>query len=120
MSAQGPVSYLTLSAGTPVRSSDGADVGVVAHVLADAEVDIFDGLVIDARRGVGGHRFADATQVARMDAEAVTLTLDAAAARRLPEPAGNPATLETGPDDMVPTGLSDKLRRAWDLISGKG
>src|ERR1700754_1028714 len=52
-----PVSYLTLSAGTPVRTRDGTDVGVVDHVLADAEADIFDGLVIDARHGVGGHRF---------------------------------------------------------------
>ncbi|HEY6762821.1 MAG TPA: PRC-barrel domain-containing protein [Baekduia sp.] len=115
-----PVSYLTLAKGAPVRASDGADIGVVAHVLADPDADIFDGLIIDVRRGPGGHRFVDASQVAEMDDGGVTLTLDGGAAERLPEPAANPASLAAGPDDIVPPDLGDKLRRAWDLISGKG
>ena len=28
--------------------------------------------------------------------------------------------MEVGADDMVPAGKHEKLRRAWDLISGKG
>jgi uncharacterized protein YrrD len=107
-------SYLTLSAGTPVRSSDGKEIGEVEHVLADAEADIFDGLVIDTRIGPGGHRFVDSEQVASIGEDGVTLTLDERAAERLPEPSANPAVMETKPGDTVP----DKLRRAWDLISG--
>jgi hypothetical protein len=99
-----------------VRAGDGTDVGRVAHVLADPDVDIFDGVVISLANG--GHRFVDASQVEAIDADGVTLTLEAAAVDRLPEPAANPATLETGPDDMVPDDLGDKLRRAWNVISG--
>ena len=60
-------------------------------MLADADADIFDGLVIDTRLGPGGHRFVDAPQVDGLYADGVVLTLDAAAAERLPEPSANPA-----------------------------
>jgi hypothetical protein len=110
-----PTSYLTLNEGTPVLSSDGQQVGTVTHVLADANADIFDGLVIDTQRG---HRFADAPEVASLHEHGVTLTLDAAQVAKLPPPHENPATLHTGPDDTVPEHLHDKLRRAWHLISG--
>jgi hypothetical protein len=46
-------------------------------------------------------------------------TLDAAGAERLPEPSKNPGEIDVGPDDIVPDELHDKLRRAWDRISGK-
>jgi hypothetical protein len=113
-----PIAYLALEDGVPVYSSDGEEVGKVEHVLADEEDDIFDGIVIDTRLGPGGHRFADATQVADIHERGVVLSLDSAAAHRLPEPSENPAALEASPDDMVPEGLEDKLRRAWDRISG--
>jgi uncharacterized protein YrrD len=112
-------SYLTLQAGATVRASNGEKIGTVEHVLADHSANIFDGLVIDTRIGPGGHRFVDAYQVASMDAEGVTLTLSARDAESLPDPSGNPATMAAGPGDADP-GLSDKLRRAWDLISGRG
>jgi hypothetical protein len=120
MTHEEPVSYLTLRKGASVRSSDDVEIGVVAHVLADPDADIFDGLVVDARSGPGGHRFIDASEVARMDGRGVTLAIDSQAAQRLPEPAENPATMEAGPDDTVPAEARDKLQRAWDLISGKG
>ena len=41
-------------------------------------------------------------------------------AEQLPEPTANAATMEAGPNDAPPHGLSAKLQRAWDLISGKG
>jgi hypothetical protein len=113
-----PVSYLTLRQGTAVVSSDGEQVGEVAHVLAAEQQDIFDGLVIDASWLPGGHVFADAAQVNEMRSDAVTLTLDAGACRGLPQPSDNPAAMEAGPDDVVDEGLGDKLRRAWDLVSG--
>jgi uncharacterized protein YrrD len=108
-----PVSYLTLQAGTPVVSSDGERLGTVAHVLYDADEDIFDGIVVET---ADGHRFADAPEVATIHEDAVTLSIDAEAAARLPEPSANPATLEAGADETAP--YHAKLRRAWDYISG--
>jgi hypothetical protein len=114
-----PASYLTLEPGTPVLASDGTEVGTVAHVLADADADIFDGLVIDTRRGPGGHRFVDAPQVAGIAERGVTLALDAAAVEGLPEPSENPAEMSADPGDRAGGDLTQKLRRAWDLISGR-
>jgi hypothetical protein len=48
------------------------------------------------------------------------LKIDAAEAEKLPEPSANPGEMEVGADDMVPDGRHERLRRAWDLISGKG
>jgi hypothetical protein len=113
-----PASYLTLERGTPVVSSDGGELGTVAHVLADPDSDIFDGLVLSTALP-GGHRFVDGSHVDEVYERGVVLTIDAAAAERLPEPSENPAALGARPDDTVPEDLADKLRRAWDLISGK-
>jgi uncharacterized protein YrrD len=113
-----PVSYLVLADGTAVVSSDGNEVGTVEHVLADPDADVFDGVIVDMRAGPGGHRFADAAQIAAIHERGVVLGIDARAAERLPEPAKNPATMDAGPDDVVPDGLDDKLRRAWDYLSG--
>ena len=113
-----PISYLVLEPGTPVLSSDGEEVGRVEHVLADAEADVFDGLVVDMRMGPGGLHFADAPQVAAIHERGVVLGLDAEQARALPEPSENPAVMDADPEDAEPDGLRDKLRRAWDLISG--
>jgi hypothetical protein len=113
-----PSSYLTLKPGMPVFSSDGESLGEIEHVLADPDVDVFDGIVLDTSVLPGGHRFADATQVDEVYERGVVLKVTAAAAAGLPEPSANPGTLEAGSDDMAPEDLGDKLRRAWDLISG--
>jgi hypothetical protein len=113
----GPASYRTLARGTPVLSCDGHEVGTVAHVLADDDKDIFDGLVLDTPQG---RRFADAPLVADVHARGVVLSIDGAAAERLPEPSANPAALGADPGDTAPADLGDKLRRAWDVLSGKG
>jgi hypothetical protein len=113
-----PTAYPALEPGMPVYASDGQEVGKLTHVLADADDDIFDGIVVDTRPGPGGHRFADVSQIAELRERGIVLGLDADAAKALPEPAENPATVEVGPDDVVPDGLSDKLRRAWRRVSG--
>jgi uncharacterized protein YrrD len=113
-----PISYLVLSDGTSVLSSDGHEIGTVEHVLADADTDVFDGVIVDTSAGPGGHRFADAEQIASIHERGVVLTVDASGAEKLPEPGKNPAALDAGPDDTVPDGLDDRLRRAWDWISG--
>jgi hypothetical protein len=115
-----PGSFLTLSKGAPVYSSDGEEIGKVEYVLSAPNVDIFDGVVLDTSALPGGRRFVDAPEVAEIYERGVVLTIDAAAAANLPEPGPNPGSLEIGPGDMAAGGLGDKLRRAWDLISGKG
>jgi hypothetical protein len=119
-----PSSYLTVAEGTAVYSSDGKRLGEIEHVLADEATSIFDGIVIDRSVLPGGHRFADASQVERCYERGVVLMVDAAAAEGLPEPSENPAAMEVGGEDFVEREwddeLEDKLRRAWDRISGKG
>jgi uncharacterized protein YrrD len=115
-----PSSYLVLAEGVPVYSSDGKELGNVEHVLDVPQDDIFDGFVIDTSVLPGGHRFVDAPEVEEIFERGVVLKIDAAAAEQLPEPSENPGVLEAGADDMVPAGKHEKLRRAWDLISGKG
>jgi hypothetical protein len=111
-----PVSYLAVEEGTAVFGSDGGEVGHLVHVLADEEQDIFDGIVI--RHGLGHHTFADAEQVAAIHERGVTLTIAAAEAEALPEPSENPAVLHDDPSEPDGSPLADKLRRAWDLLSG--
>ncbi|HEX3173881.1 MAG TPA: hypothetical protein VHQ43_06660 [Solirubrobacterales bacterium] len=115
-----PASFLTLSKGVSVYSSDGTEVGEVEYVLAVPGDDIFDGIVLDTSALPGGRRFVDAPEVAAIHERGVVLALDAAACEQLPEPSANPGALEAGSADMAPGGKHDKLRRAWDMISGKG
>ena len=110
-----PSSYMVLEQGVDVISSDGDRIGVVEHVLADEEEDIFDGIVVDKRLGPGGLVFVDASQVAEIYEDAVLLSIDASAAEALPKPSANPAVMEHhGIEDV-----EGKLRRAWDAISGR-
>ena len=118
MDLRNPASYLVLAGGTPGLSSDGQEVGTIEHVLADADSDVFDGVIVDMRAGPGGHRFADATQVEAIYEQGVVLALTAPEAENLPEPSDNPAVLEASPDDTAPDDLEDKLKRAWNYLSG--
>jgi hypothetical protein len=111
-----PISYLALEEGTAVFAADGDEVGHVAHVLADEEEDIFDGIVI--AHGLGRHTFADAEQVDAIHERGVALTITAAEAEALPEPAENPAVMDEDLSESQESGLTAKLHRAWDLLSG--
>lgn len=111
-----PSSYLAIEPGVAVYSSDGEKLGEVEHLLAVPDDDIFDGIVLDTSVLPGGHRFVDAPEVGEIYERGVVLKIDATAAEALPEPSANPGALEAGPDDVE--GKPDKLRRAWDLISG--
>jgi hypothetical protein len=116
-----PSSYLVLEPGVGVYSSDAEKVGKVEHVLADDDLDIFDGIVIDTGSHHDRLRFADASQVDRIYEAGVVLTVSAADAARLPAPTDNPGVLEvTGVEDVDATELQEKLRRAWEIVSGKG
>ena len=113
-----PSSYEALERGTPVFSADGVQIGTVAHVLAVEEEDVFDGIVLAEHHGAGGHRFADADDIDRIYDRAVMLKLDREAATRLPEPSANPAVVHEDPGGRATGPLAQKLRRAWDYISG--
>ena len=114
-----PTSFLTLPKGVPVYSSDGEELGKVEYVLSAPNIDIFDGIVLDTSVLPGGRRFVDAPEVGEIYERGVVLTIDAAEAQKLPEPSANPGSLDVDPSDLV-GGRQGKLRRAWDMISGKG
>jgi hypothetical protein len=114
-----PRSYLEIDEGVDVVSSDGQVVGALEHVLADEPTAIFDGIVIDAKAGPGGHRFVDAPLVAEFRERAVLIDVAAADVAALPEPSENPAVVEHGGAEDTDGPLAGKLRRAWDLISGR-
>lgn len=76
------IGYKVLKRGTPVRSSDGVQVGTVRRVQDNVREHIFDGIVIDTP---DGRRFVDAPEVARIFERAVVLTITADEARELPE-----------------------------------
>ena len=116
-----PSSYLALQPGVDVFSRDGARIGEVQYVLADVDDDIFDGIVIDVRSLPGGLRFADAPQVAEIYERGVVLAVSEAEAEALPEPSDNPGTLVVdGLEDVDRSELHEKLRRAWEVVSGEG
>jgi hypothetical protein len=115
-----PASYLTLEPGMDVLSADGEHVGTVEHVLRDEATDIFDGLVIDIRLGPGGLRFVDATQVGEIREGAVVVALPAPQIERLPKPSANPAVMEHHGVEDSEGKLEHKLRRAWEIVSGRG
>ena len=77
------IGYKVLSRGTPVRTSDGVQIGTVRRVQDNAREHIFDGIVIATPRG---QRFVDAPEVARITENRVTLTIDAEEAATLPAP----------------------------------
>jgi uncharacterized protein YrrD len=115
-----PASYLTLEPGADVISADGERVGTVEHVLRDEETDIFDGIVIDVRLGPGGLHFVDAPEVAEIREGSVTIAVPAAQVENLPKPSANPAVMESHGVEDSESRLEHKLRRAWEIVSGKG
>ena len=68
------ISSHALRRGTPVRASDGIEVGRVRRVQHNVRENIFDGIVVETK---GGRRFVDAPEVARIAERVVTLTITA-------------------------------------------
>ena len=71
------ISYTALARGTVVRSSDGVELGTVRRVEEEQRANIFDGIVLNTRKG---QRFLDAPEVAHIAERAVTTTFPAAEA----------------------------------------
>src|ERR1700742_1843306 len=86
------IGYQALPRGVPVHTSDGARLGTVHRVLDNAREHIFDGIVVTTpERRV----FVDAPEVARITTQRVTLTIDAAEAKHLPDYRGMRGAMET-------------------------
>jgi uncharacterized protein YrrD len=120
VTSEQPSSYLTLEPGADVISADGERIGTVEHVLRDEQTDIFDGIVVDVRLGPGGLHFVDAPQVGEIREGAVTIAVPAAEVERLPKPSANPAVMESHGVEDSESPLEHKLRRAWEITSGRG
>lgn len=111
-----PIAYAALERGVPVYDHGGERVGVVDHVLADAGLDIFDGLIVHTHPLMGERLFADVDQIAELRERGVTLSVDRAA---LHEPSPGPGAMSAQPGDTTESQLEARLRRAWDWISGR-
>jgi hypothetical protein len=97
-----PVHYSAVEPGTPVYSSDGAEVGRVEAMLDNYREHIFDGVVFKGTDGV--RRFADAPEVARTAERGVVLELSAEGARELGPP-------DEGHAKLVPNLRTGRLGR---------
>lgn len=113
-----PASYEVLAAGTPVYSSDGVEIGKVTHVLAAEDEDIFEGIVIGEHIFGSEHVFADAQDIDRIYEHGVVLSLDRDACASLPKPSANPAVMTDDPAESQSEFRHQRLRHAWDRISG--
>lgn len=82
-----PISYEALARHTAVLTASGAEIGTVAHVLADEHLDFFDGIVVKTPEGI---RFVDRDQIDSITTTAVHTSLTDAEATTLPKPSGEP------------------------------
>jgi len=104
------VHYTAVERGTPVFSSDEAELGTVDQVIDNYREHIFDGIVM--RTAAGDYRFVDAPEVKRTAERAVTLTITAAEAERLPPPEQEGGFAEFEPRRRAGK-LATKLGLGW-------
>jgi hypothetical protein len=107
-----PIAYEVLEPGVPVYASGGEQVGIVAHVVAAPEVDIFHGIVLNGEHGA---RFVAADQVAALHERGVDLRIDRAAAAALPVPEGGAPAWRVHEPGVKPS----SWQRFVDLMKGK-
>jgi hypothetical protein len=81
------ISYKAAVIGTPVLSTNGAQIGTLEHVLQIPELDVFDGIVIATHAGL---RFIDADEVREITRSHIQSSLDDGQASQLPPPDGPP------------------------------
>jgi hypothetical protein len=86
------IGYKVLPRGTPVVTADGVEIGTVVKVLDNEREHIFDGIVV---KGHEKRLFVDAPEVVRITDKRVLLSIDAGAARDLPEYRGWKGSLQT-------------------------
>ena len=109
------IAYTALEDGTPVYDRNGKRLGVVEHVLADFQLDIFQGVIVHTRPLPGKHVFADVEQIAELHERGVVLAVDRG---QLHDPPAE-STRMRGSEEATETPLEVRLRRAWDWLSGR-
>ena len=81
---QDRVSWRTLGPGAAVVAADGVRVGAVQEVVADEELDVFDGVVVDLRLGPGGLRYVESGAIAMIFDHRLVLRVPSARVQELP------------------------------------
>jgi hypothetical protein len=80
-----PISYMSLTVGTPVLSSTGTQFGTVEHVLQIPEEDLFDGIAVTTEQGL---RFVDRDEILDITTTLVRCSLSDEDTVTLPPPKG--------------------------------
>jgi uncharacterized protein YrrD len=111
-----PIAYTGLEEGTPVYDRNGERIGVVDQVMADMQLDIFEGVLVHTRPLPGRHLFADVEQIAELHERGVLLAVER---DDLHEPPDDATRKKRGTGDRVESPLEARLRRAWDWLSGR-
>ena len=111
-----PIAYLALPEGTPVLDREGRRIGVVDHVVADVDLDLFYGVVVHTHPLPGRHLYADRDQISGIYERAVLLAADVDDLHEPSEPV--PSRRDDHPRG-IETPLEAGLRRAWDWITGR-
>ncbi len=104
-----PISYEALAVKMPVLTSSGAEIGTVAHVLADEHLDVFDGIVVKTHHGI---RFVGRDQISAMTTTAVTTNIADADVDALPKPDGDPIYEVDALQGIGPS-LTEHLRKLF-------
>ena len=107
------ISFKVLRRGTPVFTADRVELGKVRRVQEAKRENLFDGIVIDTRKGM---RFVDAPEVDRIAERAVTVTFVAAEAdEHLQEVSSRLARrMRTSKTSRRTKRLGDRIRDAWN------
>jgi hypothetical protein len=111
-----PIAYTVLEDGTPVYDRNGEQIGVVEHVLADMQLDIFEGVIVHTLPLPGRHLFADVEQIAELHERGVLLSVGR---DQLQAPPDDSAQGKRDEEERVESPLERRLRRAWDWLSGR-
>ncbi len=111
MDDETPISYLALTAGTPVLSASGQTIGTVEHVLQVPEEDLFDGIVLTTSEGL---RFIDRDQIVEITTQAVRCSLNEEDIANLPRPEGTQVFHVDAFQDVGPA-----LSARWGRMFGR-
>ena len=103
MTDETPIAYEALSKGTRVLTATGTEIGIVEHVLADASLDLFDGIVVKTSVGL---RFVTADQVGLITTVAVHTKIADSDIPSLQMPHDGDAVFHDDPDEYDGNGLS--------------
>lgn len=110
-----PVSYLALPPGADVFDAAGEHVGKVGRVVAADDLDIFEGVVVDAQAAPGGQCFARAEQIESMFERGLVLNVSVS---ELPAPQPEPPVVRIEPEDAIVPGQG-WLQRQWARLRGR-